>query len=264
MNKREKNMCEILRRLTEDFSVVSVKAEFEAEGTRTEEFMRLLDISRSASANMALKIGGAEAIRDLIDAKRFGVETIVAPMVESPYALSKFIAAKNKIFDSDEKRRTSFLFNLETITAFENFDSLITLCGENNELKGCVFGRVDFAGSLGASREIVESDKIGDYILQVAKKSLDSNTELVVGGAIGVESISQLKRIKDVKLDRFETRKIIFSSALLEQSDSNIENAFKLAGQFELLWLENKRDYYISTSEEDSTRIEMLCKRWLS
>ena len=39
-------------------------------------------------------------------------------MVETPYALSKYIAAKDKVYSAEGRRL--FLFNLETITAFEN------------------------------------------------------------------------------------------------------------------------------------------------
>ncbi len=55
-----------------------------------------------------MKIGGCEAIRDLLEAPADGVRYIVAPMVESGYALSKYIAAKNRVFPAEEEDTSFF------------------------------------------------------------------------------------------------------------------------------------------------------------
>ena len=66
----------------------------------------------------------------MLEAKQIGVRHIVAPMIETPYALSKFIAAKNLVYDEGEKIDTDFLFNMETITGFNNREEMTTLASQ--------------------------------------------------------------------------------------------------------------------------------------
>ena len=162
MNSTEIKMVEILQKGKEHYGYVGVKAEFEAEGTRVEELMRLLDIAHRADLKIAVKIGGCEAKRDLLESKQFGVDYIIAPMVETDYALSKYIAAKNSIYTEDEQKYTDFLVNLETVTSYENREKIIELSKKN--INGVVFGRVDFSESLGVGRDGIHSKEVTDKV----------------------------------------------------------------------------------------------------
>lgn len=260
MNKTERQMTEILRKGKESYGVVSVKAEFEAEGTRMDELLRLVDIARDAGLPLTVKIGGCEAIRDLLEAKQIGVRYIVAPMVETTYALEKYIAAKNLVFDDEEQQDTDFLFNMETITAYEHRLAMVDAAAATRGANGVVFGRVDFVGSMGRGRDDINDEDITERIIEVGSLLRERKLDLVVGGGVSIDALEPLKAIASNYLTRFETRKVIFMGGAASLPD--IQQGLLNAVHFELLWLINKRDYYGKITSEDAKRIEMLESRW--
>ena len=253
VNNVERGMLDLLKRGRDEHGVVAVKAEFEAEGTRPDEFLRLLDLARRADLKVALKIGGCEAVSDLLASRNYGVDHIIAPMIETPYALSKYIEAKNKTHGPNEDG-VKFLFNVETETTLTNIRSMAAAAAK--DLDGIVFGRVDFTLSRGMPRDAVNDPSITKAVLQVAKVCAEHDLDLVVGGSVSTQAITALREIQAVRLDRFETRKIVFSGdAIVSPSIvSGIANAV----EFELAWLQNKRNYYQAIGAEDFSRITMM------
>lgn len=256
MNLYEKQMVDLLKKGQQEYGVVGVKAEFEAEGTRVTELFRLMDIIKKAGVKFALKIGGCEAIRDLKECKQFGVDYIIAPMIETSYALQKYIAAKDKVYSKEEQSDTKFLFNLETSTGFQNYQDIVSVARDGAD--GVVFGRGDFTESLKLARDEANCNQVTDACVAVAAECKKYDLDFVVGGSMARESIPALNQIAAQRLDRFETRKVIFSADAL---NLDIENGINLAVEFELLWLLNKREHYQSLSQEDQRRITSLENR---
>lgn len=260
MNSLEKKMVDALKDLRENHHVLGVKAEFEAEGTRMEEALRLKEIVTKAGMELTIKIGGCEAIKDMFDARLIGVGTIVAPMVETAYAMKKYVNAVDYVFPKEEKSDMEFLINVETITGFENFEKMIT-SEDFKSVSGVVLGRVDMTGSMGLSREDINTDEIFEIANAVAQKLKPLNKVFVIGGGVSAHSLDFFRRLPENSLTRFETRKVIFDAQKAMQ-DKQAGNGILKAVGFELMWLKNKREYYKMIYDEDLVRFEMLEQRY--
>ena len=251
-------MVELLDELKSDFNVIGVKMEFEAEGTRLEEAMRLKEISLKAGCHLTLKIGGCEAIRDMYEAGNLGTDYLVAPMVETPYALKKYLGAIKIGFPSDTRKEMKFLINIETDTAVKNFTSMMAM-PETKDLAGIVIGRVDLCGSLNLTRDDINSEEIKKATYKVAIDAKKNNKLVVVGGGVSFASIDFLNNVPKGCIDRYETRKIVFKCP---EALKNSKKAFMLAVEFEIMWLKNKQNYYKQISREDESRLKMMEARY--
>ena len=258
MNLTEKKLVSILEELRDEHSVVGVKMEFEAEGTRLEEAMRLKDVSSRADLDMTLKIGGCEAFTDMYEAANLGIKHLVAPMIETPYALRKYHGAIMNAYSDEDRADIDFLFNLETITACRNFAEMLDL-PEMELMEGIVLGRVDLTGSLGKGRGEVNSEELLEICMDMASKAKARGKTVVVGGSVSIRSMPFFKRFPLGHIDRFETRKIVFACP---GGLGNTEKAFLKALEFELLWLKNKQNYYGRISREDEVRLVMMEERY--
>ena len=183
MNNIEKQMLEILKRLKEDYNVLAIKSEFEAEGSRVNELVRLNELVYRTDMDMYIKIGGCEAVSDLEKCKTLGAKGVMAPMIETPFAMSKFLNAIDKVYSEQEQRDMIYIFNAETITGYNNLDSILQV-DNIDKIHSIAVGRVDFTASLGLGREHINSDKIMEYTRVMLEKAKAHNIMAGVGGGI--------------------------------------------------------------------------------
>jgi 4-hydroxy-2-oxoheptanedioate aldolase len=254
MNTLEHKMLDVLKELKEKHSAISVRAEFEAEGTKLEELLRLKEICMVADLGLTLKIGGCESIRDMLEAKLVGVDYLVAPMVESAYSLRKYLQAVEKI-STDEGEHTEILCNIETTTAIQHFDEMLEI-PEIRFLDGIVIERVDLCFSLGYDETCINNEEINNLLLSVVQKAKKQNLTCTVGGGMSAQSLPLFSRLPDGYIDRVETRKVCFDYG--GGRHHNLEKGIMKALAFELLWLRNKMSYYDAISSLDRQRIGII------
>jgi hypothetical protein len=210
-----------------------------------------------AGLDLTIKIGGCEALKDMYDARSIGVTHIVAPMIESAYALKKYLGSARTAFPSEEFETVDFLVNIETLMACEQIEDILGRY-DITGLRGIVLGRVDLTGSMGLTREDVNSETIGTIARKVITAARARGLEVVVGGGVSKETVPFLQGLPPV--NRYETRKVIFRCP--EAMGGAYDKGILKAVGFELMWLKNKRDFYGLIYKEDETRIEMLERRY--
>ena len=66
-----------------------IKVSFEDEGALYNEIITMRNLTTAVDLELSIKIGGCEAKRDINDCMDLNCDTIVAPMVESKFALNK-------------------------------------------------------------------------------------------------------------------------------------------------------------------------------
>lgn len=256
MNSIEKEMLNLLVDLRDNHCALGVKAEFEEEGAGYQETVLLKELANSAKLDLTIKIGGCKAIKELFEAKKIGANSIVAPMIETPYSAKSYIEAVKSVFVPEELQNTKFFINIETITGYVNLDEILNL-PDSGILSGIVFGRGDMVRSMGLTKEDVNSDKILEMVNITAKKTSALNKQLIIGGSVSTRSLVFFRNVRESLLHKIETRKVIFDVQKLLNSQRADEAILK-AINFELLWIQNKRENLGIIREIDAQRIIAL------
>ena len=96
----EEKLTKHIDYLKKKYSLIGIKAEFEAEGSSHEDILLLRSITNKTNTRLFVKIGGVEAINDIKFLMKINVDGIIAPMVESRFAAYKFLSFVKKIIFS--------------------------------------------------------------------------------------------------------------------------------------------------------------------
>jgi 4-hydroxy-2-oxoheptanedioate aldolase len=254
MNQTGTKMLEILKELRDDCGVLAVKAEFEAEGSRTDEMIMLDEVIQRADMKLVIKIGGCEAMRDLDQCRILGASGIMGPMIETPFAMEKYVGAAKKIY-GDEIDDIEWIINTETITCHQNLDAIMDVA--KGFLKTIAIGRVNLSSSMGLDRSVINGDEVFEIAQDFAKRARAAGLTVGFGGGISFDAIPFIIRMAPLA-DKFETRKIVFS---MNDDEKQIKKGIIKAMEFETLYLQNKCEFYDRMANEDRARLKMLDER---
>ena len=186
MNTTERKMLDILRELKNEHNVLAIKAEFEAEGSRTDELVKLNEIVFRADMDLFIKIGGCEAVRDLDQCLLLGATGIMAPMIETPFAMQKFRGAAEKVY-GENIDDIEWIINAETKTCRKNFDDIVEV--GKGFLKTISVGRVDLSASMGLTRDVINEDEVLEATVDLAVRAKKAGLIVNFGGGISFDAI---------------------------------------------------------------------------
>jgi len=192
---------------------VGVKTSFEDEGAHPVNVYKLRTMTNKVDLELNLKIGGAEARTDFNIGIDIGIDGVVAPMIESEFALSKFTSFSKNI---DITRG----INIESKQAIDNVDSML-VSEHIDPIDYVCIGRVDLASSYNKSRDFIESAEFRNIVTDTLIKIKDKNKKTCMGGSVDLSSYDFIRYLyKNNLIDKVETRYIIF------KVDDNFLNNF--------------------------------------
>jgi hypothetical protein len=253
--KLENKLADQLSFIKDKSGLFAVKAEFEAEGASFRDLIRLRVLTARKNVRLYLKIGGVEALRDIKDAMELGVDGLIAPMVESPFGVMKFVGAVEAIFS---QRKLFKSINIETRTAVDNIDAILEVA--RDKIDNVTIGRTDLSLSYFDPSIKPDSPFIFDLIEQLSHKIQSSGLALTVGGSLTNDSICLFKDRQEKLGDRLfsmETRKIIFSTNRMLDH----KNSLKEALLFEEIYLRFKLQSDVWFSRLEQERLDKLKTR---
>lgn len=250
-----KEIKDCLSDLKNLYHATALKASFEDEGINDEDLTDLVLLSRFADLEVAVKIGGAEANSDIVRCLRRGVGDIVAPLVESVYAVSKFVNAAQTRSQELGAGNICLHVNLETKDAIHNSKDIIE--AHKNSLKGIVVGRSDLSMSMGLQKSNVDDKEVMDYVKNVLNCAKMNGLMTTMGGTISVKSVPHIASLySQGLLDRFETRAVVFNIKTNDQT--LLTQAITKALEYEQLLQEQRAVYHKIRASELDNRVKSI------
>ena len=184
--------------------ITSLKGEFEAEGlSRDAVAAESAFASRNGLAYL-VKIGGCEAMSDMRFLQQQGIRSIVAPMIESAFAMQKYQdMLPDAAFDHVG-------VTIETVGAVERIEAILDA---GTKLTEVTVGRTDLTASYGGHD--VNSPETIEMVKTVARAAGKRGLATTMGGSINAQTVAILNQDDVLRelIGAVETRKCVMPVA---------------------------------------------------
>jgi 4-hydroxy-2-oxoheptanedioate aldolase len=235
-----------------NFSVVGVKTSFEDEGAHPLNVYKLRSVTNKVGLDLNIKIGGAEAKTDFKMAMEMDSDSVVAPMIESSFALSKFTeySKHHDITRGINIESKQGVANLKSILESKYVDDIDYIC----------IGRSDLSNSYEQDEKYILSDEFCDVVTDALTMIKHRGLMTCMGGTFDLRSYDFVKFLYENELiDKVETRYIIFKAD--ENFISNFDDAITNALIFEYEYMKTLHEDRRTEMEEYSHRCDVIKKR---
>lgn len=205
--------------------VKALKTETESEGLDWDSITFLRVLCAKMQLPFHLKIGGCEAISDIVKSQYLDVDSVIAPMVENAFSAAKF---KNGLIKSQTALSRGKLL-IETVAGVESLDEIVS---ENIDwITGINFGRSDLLGSLESRFKTKSSFGSPDFVnlLETGlRTSKEYGLETTVGGKMTENNLKFLLNLNpDVQPDNVETRRFVLDFSFLKSKPELLSNVLR-------------------------------------
>ena len=250
MKKLRNEMIQILKSLRQTHGITAIKASFETEDIQLFELLRIVELAAAAEVGIVVKLGGSEALTDIRLAKMLGATAVLGPMIESKFALEKYLELCGRTFAADED--VKYLINIETGAGCQRIEE-ITAADNVEKLDTVVLGRSDLSQSIQASD--VNAPEILALAQELFAKLKQRSIRCLVGGGITPKAVPFLEALNGL-VDGFETLKVVFGD--YGKAKHNLAEGIQMALDYELKWYQLKQQYYEERFKEDAKKMDRL------
>nr|VFK45091.1 MAG: HpcH/HpaI aldolase/citrate lyase family protein [Candidatus Kentron sp. TC] len=240
-----------LRNLKSRHGLLSLKAGTEWEDMDYSEIEYLYSLEEK-KIPILVKISGPEAKMDLRHLEAIGVTGILGPMIESEYALEKFIATTTHAYDGSPID-PMLAINIETIEGYRKLDSIMGNPAFD-PVDLVIIGRLDLSQSMHI--EDVDHPEVTTVTRDLANRLRQAGKHVSLGGFVNPRSADALR---DLAVDRVNTLHTMFDLHRVEDISASVRKAieFEIAYYDSLLRINPKRQaFYRSRMEISRKKLE--------